>query len=432
MPMIRNELARSLARERAAIQTLQRECGERIIGHVTVRQLTGGLRGVNALVCDTSAVDPVRGLIVRGIPVLELIDRLSEEVFHLLATGVLPTAAQLADLQSHLQHRAGVPAYVWQVLEEAKPDAHPMALLSIAVLALKRESVFARRIWEKQEHRFWEFALDDALTLIARLPVIAAGVYRMRCGKRPLTSIAPDLDWSANLAHLLGLPETEEVREFMRRYLVVHCDHESGNATAFAFNTVASALGDPYSALSAGFNALAGPLHGAASQGSMEFIADIRARFGDQATAAQVAELIWERLNTGRVIPGYGHAVLRAVDPRFLALHEFGLQHFPDDPVLRIADLIYQVAPRILQEHGRAASPYPNVDAITGALLYHYGIVEQEFYTVLFGLGLALGLLAQFIVLHGIGVKLLRPRSITTANLWVLAEALTGSRPTLD
>ena len=99
-------------------------------------------------------------------------------------------------------------------------------------------------------------------------------------------------------------------------------------------------------------------------------------------TAEQIREATWERLNSGQVIPGYGHAVLRVPDPRFVAFHNFGKQHCSDGDVFRIVDLIYEVVPEVLKEQGKAKNPWPNVDAASGSLLYHYGLTEFDYYTV--------------------------------------------------
>jgi citrate synthase len=131
-------------------------------------------------------------------------------------------------------------------------------------------------------------------------------------------------------------------------------------------------------------------------------------------------EYTWETLGGGRVIPGYGHAVLRATDPRFTAFHAFGKKHFPHDPVFRTMDIGFQVIPRVLQEHGKAANPWPNVDAASGALLYHFGITEMRYYTVLFSVSRAMGICAQLVMSRALMEPITRPKSVTTA--WILEE----------
>jgi citrate synthase len=195
---------------------------------------------------------------------------------------------------------------------------------------------------------------------------------------------------------------------------MLHCDHESGNVSANTCHTVGSALSDAYYAVSAGLNGLAGPLHGLANQECLRFVLDVQWRFNGMPTEEQLTDMCWELLNSGKVIPGYGHAVLRVVDPRFTAFHNFGLQHCSDDIPFKLVDMLFRVAPKVLLEHGKAKNPWPNVDAASGALLYHYGITEFSYYTVLFSVSRAMGMLAQLILNRALGTPITRPKSVST------------------
>jgi len=117
------------------------------------------------------------------------------------------------------------------------------------------------------------------------------------------------------------------------------------------------------------------------------------------------------------VIPGYGHAVLRKTDPRYSCQREFALKHLPNDPGFRLVSSLYQVVPGVLAEGGKVANPWPNVDAHSGVLLQHYGLCEESFYTVLFGVSRALGVLAQGIISRGLGLPIERPNSLTSDEL---------------
>jgi citrate synthase len=202
--------------------------------------------------------------------------------------------------------------------------------------------------------------------------------------------------------------------DLLRLYLTLHCDHEGGNVSAFTAHVVGSALSDPYYAVAAGLSGLAGPLHGLANQECLKFIMGIVEKYGGAPTEEQMKEYAWEVLNSGRVVPGYGHAVLRATDPRFTAFHQFGEKHFPDDPVFKTVSTGFKVIPDVLKEHGKAANPYPNVDAGSGALLYYYGITELEFYTVFFSVSRAMGLCSQLIMSRAWWEPITRPKSHTT------------------
>ena len=213
-----------------------------------------------------------------------------------------------------------------------------MTLFSTAILAMERESVFRRRYAEGMpKDDYWKATLEDSLQLLAKLPAVAAGIYRL-CSRRgaPLAS-DPRLDWAADYAHMLGLTDTSgEFANLMRLYLTLHCDHEGGNVSAFTCHTVGSALSDVYYAVSAGLNGLAGPLHGLANQECLHFVLEVRKRFEGVPTDAQLREYTWNTLQQGRVIPGYGHAVLRITDPRFTAFHHFGELTCPGDELFQI------------------------------------------------------------------------------------------------
>jgi citrate synthase len=387
-----------------------------------VAQAYGGMRGVKAMICDTSVVDPDHGVVIRGRPISELTDRAPAEIFYLLCTGELPDDDAHRALQEDLSARAEVPAYVWKILYDLPADTHPMEMLDTAILVLERESVFRQRYTNgMRKEEYWEPTLEDSLRLIAKLPALAAGVYRIRFGKGEPVPRDPHLDWGGSFAQMLGLPDpTGEFANLIRLYLTLHSDHESGNVSANTCHTVGSSLADAYYSVSAGLSGLAGPLHGLASQECLRFVLAIRDRFDGVPTEKQVRDLAWERLKAGQVIPGYGHAVLRCVDPRFTALHEFGRRVCPDDPVFTIVDRCYKIFPEVLKEHGKAKNPYPNVDAATGALLHHFGIVEPDYYTVVFGVSRALGMLSQLILDRAMATPITRPKSVSTA--WIKGE----------
>ena len=119
-------------------------------------------------------------------------------------------------------------------------------------------------------------------------------------------------------------------------------------------------------------------------------------------------------MNGGRVIPGYGHAVLRCPDPRFSAFIKFGQDNIKKDDVFGIVDLLFKVVPDVLKEHGKAKNPWPNVDAASGSLLYYYGLKEFNFYTVLFSISRTMGMISQMVWDRALGIPITRPKSITT------------------
>ncbi len=389
---------------------------QKVVSNITLKQLCGGLRGVQGLICNTSFVHPEKGLFIRGIPISELVDRLPEEIFYLLCTGELPDENSLASLQEELKARSEVPIYVWNAIKSLPEGTHPMVVLSIALLSMQRKSVFARKYSEgmrKGDH--WLTTLEDALQIIAKIPTIVAGIYRMRVVYKKRILSDPYRDWSGNFANMMGIDDPEgKLRDLIRLYMVLHCDHEGGNVSNNVCRIVNSALSDPYYSISAGLNGLAGPLHGLANQECLKYVQAIEENFNGVPKEEDLKEYIWATLQSGRVIPGYGHAVLRATDPRFTALLNFGKRVCPYDNVFRIVELLFKIVPDILKEHGKAQNPWPNVDAASGALLYHFGITRFDFYTVMFAASRVLGMCAQMIMARGLYAPIFRPKSVTT------------------
>jgi citrate synthase len=198
---------------------------------------------------------------------------------------------------------------------------------------------------------------------------------------------------------------------------VLHSDHEGGNVSAMTSYVVSSALSDAYYSVSAAMNGLAGPLHGLANQECLRFIIDLKQQFGGVPTEEQLREYAWNRLNGGQVIPGYGHAVLRVTDPRFTAFYQFAEKHNISDDNVKLVQMIFNIVPGILKEQGKAKNPWPNVDAASGSLLYAYGMTEFDFYTVMFGVSRAMGLCSQMLVNRMMMAPIVRPKSLTIAEM---------------
>ena len=339
-----------------------------------------------------------------------------EEVFFLLLTGRLPNEEELLNLQNQYSKHSKVPSYVWSVLEKMPKDSHPMTMFNLGILAMQNESIFRKKYDEgMHKNEFWEYILEDGIQLIAKLPELGAGIYRMRFNKGERIDSNDSLDWSSNFVHMMGMSDQgDNFRKLMKLYFMLHCDHEGGNVSAFASHTVASALSDPFYSVSAGLNGLAGPLHGLANQECLKFVLDVHDHFKGSPSTEQLRDFCWDRLKSGQVIPGYGHAVLRCPDPRFTAFINFGRQHIKDDDVFNIVNSLFDVAPKVLAEQGKAKNPWPNVDAASGSLLYHYGLKEFNFYTVLFSISRSMGMIAQMVWERALGIPITRPKSVTT------------------
>jgi len=427
--MLKKRLEELIPKWRDEIGAINKEHGNKVISEVSIGQAYGGMRGVKAMICDTSEVPPDKGLIIRGIPVAKLTDKLPEEVFYLLLTGELPDEKALRALQKDLQERSKVPAYVWKVLEAMPKDSHPMAMFDTAILVMERDSVFRKSYDEgMKKTEYWIAALEDSLNLVAKLPAIGAGIYRTRFKKGPRIPAKKNLDWAGNYAHMLGIKDpTGEFANLMRLYMVLHSDHEGGNVSAHTCHCVGSALSDPYYAVSAGLNGLAGPLHGLANQECLGWLLMVIEKFKGVPSDEDLRKYAWDTLNSGKVIPGYGHAVLRITDPRFDAFRAFGKKVMPDDPTFQLMDKVFEIVPKVLLEQGKAKDPWPNVDAGSGTLLYHFGMKEFSYYTVLFSISRAMGMCSQLVVNRGVGIPIERPKSVPTS--WVKKQIQAAAPP---
>ena len=416
MQNIYEKLQQNILTWRSELSELAKANGEKKVSEVTVAQLLGGMRGVKGIMCDTSNVPQDKGLIIRGIPLADLVEKSPEETFYLLLTGELPNAPELEDFSSRLRLRKTVPSYVWDVLKALPKDTHPMVMLNTAILVLQRESIFAK-MYEQgiKKDEYWKYTLEDALNIVAKLPGLAAAIYRLRFNKGPLLHPNPEQDLAGDFVHLMGLDSSpHEFYELAKLYMTSHADHEGGNVSAFTTLTVNSALSDLYYSMSAGFDGLAGPLHGLANQEVVKWILETMKLFGGYPTREQIAQYAHETLSSGKVIPGYGHAVLRVVDPRFIAFMNFGKKYCANEPLFQTVEHVFETVPGILQTIHKIKDPWPNIDAISGSIIYHYGIKEFSFYTVLFAMARGIGVAAQAVINRAMQYPIVRPKSVTT------------------
>jgi citrate synthase len=426
------------------------EHGDKELSGCTVRQTVGGMRGVTSMLWETSLLDAQEGIRFRGYTIPELQQTLPgaacraaeakssgvrseptpEALLWLLLTGDIPTDAEAASVGAELAARREVPAATQQLIRSFPKEMHPMTQLSMSVLALQSGSEFAAAYTGGMNKRvLYRPMLEDALNLIAKLPTIGALIFQNQYNadrdNYELAAYDTDLDYSANFNRMLGFPAqglaggakgTDEFDELMRMYLVIHSDHEGGNVSAHATHLVGSALSDAYLSFAAGMNGLAGPLHGLANQEVLRWTLNFQQSIRDQGkeiTKESVVEQAWATLNSGNVIPGFGHAVLRKTDPRYTTQREFALKYLPEDDLFKLVNLLFETIPGVLTEHGKTQNPFPNVDAHSGCLLQYYGMTQHQYYTVLFGISRAFGVLSQLFWDRALGLPLERPKSIT-------------------
>lgn len=436
---LKEVLATKIQEHGKKVVPFRKEHGSTVLQNVTVDMIYGGMRTMKGLVCETSVLDPEEGIRFRGysIPECQKLlpaakkggEPLPEAIWWLLCTGDIPNEKQVKEISKEWAGRADLPDHVVLMLDNFPQHLHPMSQFCAAIAALNTESAFSQA-YAKGVHKstYWEHSYEDAMNLLAKLPTIAAMIYRnlYRDGTS-IGAISAQKDWSANFTSMLGY-DNPEFTELMRLYLVIHSDHEGGNVSAHACHLVASALSDPYLSFSAGMCGLAGPLHGLANQEVLVFMTKLNKELGGSYDQAKLKDWVWNHLKSGQVVPGYGHAVLRKTDPRYTCQREFAQKHLPNDPMFKLVSDLYEVTPDILLEQGKAKNPWPNVDAHSGVLLQHYGMTEMSYYTVMFGVSRALGCMSQLIWDRAMGLPLERPKSHSTDGLMGLAKKAAGAK----
>lgn len=431
---LKDVLSKKIVSHNANVKEFKKAHGATVVQNVTVDMIYGGMRSMKGMVTETSVLDPEEGIRFRGYSIPECqkllpkaaggAEPIPEGIWWLLCTGDIPTKSQTDAITKEWNQRADLPAHVARMLDNFPDSLHPMAQFVAATAALNNESKFAAAYARGvPKAAYWEYAYEDSMDLLAKLPTVAAMIYRnlYRDGSA-VGVIDPSKDWSANFCAMLGYDDPL-FTELMRLYLVIHSDHEGGNVSAHTSHLVGSALSDPYLSFSAALAGLAGPLHGLANQEVLIFLEKIVKDIGLEFSEEQLKKWIWDHLKSGQVVPGYGHAVLRKTDPRYECQREFALKHLPKDKLFHLVSTIYKVTPNILLEQGKAKNPWPNVDAHSGVLLQYFGMKEMNFYTVLFGVSRALGCLSQLIWSRGMGLPLERPKSHSTEGLMKLAAA---------
>jgi len=403
-------------------QKLKTEHSDKVIAQVTLGQVLTGMKGIPLLVTDTSKLDPNEGIRFKGYSIPELQEKLPrihkdgeplpEGLFYLMLIGDMPSDEDVNNISKDWATRAHVPQHVFDVIDAMPKNSKPMTQFSAAIISMATESIFQKAYRAGVSKKFyWDATYEDVMNLIARLPHIAAYIYRKNFYNDEHIEPNPRLDWAGNLAHMMGF-DSEDIRRLFRLYMVIHSDHEGGNVSAHTAHLVGSALSNPYYAYGAAMTGLAGPLHGFANQDVIFWMFEMLEQLDtENPTDKQVEDYCKKTLEEGRVIPGYGHAVLRKTDPRFTAQEEFANKYIKDDVLVNLVNQLYRIVPPILSEVGKIKNPWPNVDAYSGSLLYHYGIKEYTFYTVLFGVSRALGVLASLVNDRIYGMPIERPTS---------------------
>lgn len=426
----------ALAEQKAPqVAKLRKELGNVPIGDVSIGACIGGARCIKCLVSETSLLDAEEGIRYRGRTLDECNEQLPkapggsaglpEACLWLLLTNEMPTDAETRALAEELHKRSTIPEHVYQLIDGLGKDVHPMTQLSMGLLALQPDSKFAAayRSGTLKKTEYWKTVLEDALTLTGQIPLLAARIFRNVFFDGKHIPSDPSMDWAGNYAQMMGVNNTEAFNEVMRLYLMLHADHEGGNVSAHTTHLVGSALSDPYLSYAAGVCGLAGPLHGLANQECLRWLKATQEELGGQEpTVAIITQLAKDTLASGKVVPGFGHGVLRKTDARYTIQHRFATENMPDDPLFKLANVCLQSIPPVLQATGKVKNPWPNVDALSGTLIQHYGLSQEDYYTVLFAVSRSLGCVANLVWSRILGLPIERPKSMTLDSLEQLTK----------
>ena len=261
------------------------------IGEVTIDQCIGGARGVKCILWETSNLDANEGIRFCGLTIPECQkvfptysgvagdgEPLLESLLWLLLTSEVPTKEQVDTLTAELHSQSELPPHVIPLLNSLPKDMHPMTQFTIGLNAAQVDSKFAKAYADGgHKSEYHKFVLEEILDVFAKLPEIAATIYR-NVYFDGVVNKDMSLDYSGNFCRMLRYDDPS-FDELMCLYLCIHTDHEGGNASAHTTHLVGSTLSDPYLAYSAGLNALAGPLHGLANQEVLKWIQELSSKF---------------------------------------------------------------------------------------------------------------------------------------------------------
>ncbi|PLX08323.1 MAG: type I citrate synthase [Marinilabiliales bacterium] len=432
MSNIKDKLYTKIQEWRPRTINLVKNYADVVVDEVTIGKIMGGMRGLKCLITDISYLDPNEGIRYRGHTLPEVIKLLPkpegsempyvEGLIYLLLMGEVPNEKEVEEMLEEFERRKTVPKYVYEVIDALPCKSHPMIMFSAAIMSMQRESQF-EKYYKKglKKEDYWDPTYEDVLNILSKLPEIAAYIYSRAYQQDKHRHSLPGVDMGANFAHMMNKDKPYD--DVSRLHFIIHSDHESGNVSAHTGHLVSSSLSDIYYSLSAMLHGLAGPLHGLANQEVLRWLQSLMKQMnGAEPDEEKMKKFVWETLNSGQVIPGFGHAVLRKTDPRYTLQREFSLKHIKDDLLFKYVDVLFKVVPPILKEHGKAKNPWPNVDAQSGVIQWHYGVTEYDFYTVLFGIGRAIGISANIIWDRALGYPLERPKSLTTEMLEEIAK----------
>ncbi len=366
----------------------------------------------------TSAITYIDGdagiLRYRGFPIDQLAERSSFlEVTYLLLNDALPTPAQLTEFADKIRVHTLLQEEMRAFFSGFPRSAHPMSVLSSAVTALST---------------FYEDDLDptdpakveiSAIRLLAKIPTIAAYAYKKSIG-HPLPYPDNSLDYVENFLRMtFGLPTVQydvdpAIAKILDMLFVLHADHEQ-NCSTSTVRLVGSAQANLYASVSAGINALSGPLHGGANAAVLEMLEQIQSSGGDVTSFVTKVK----NKEKGVKLMGFGHRVYKNYDPRAAivkkAAQDVLSKMDKPDPLLEIAFQLEEIA--LADDYFVSRKLYPNVDFYTGLIYKALGFPTRMF-TVLFAIGRLPGWIAQWTeMMNDPATKIGRPRQLYTGEV---------------
>ena len=355
-----------------------------VLFEITNKHLNTGLRRFPVGKVRTSRVDPQEGVSYVGYPIADLANLDPEAAIYLLFNKRLPTDSELATCKADLAARATVDPTVMSCIQSLPKSGHPMEWLinGLTLLGMTGKTGKTGDYYE------------DGLNLIARSAELIATIFRVRSGWGEPIPSNPSLGLVENFVNMMGVPGADQAKltKLLRTFYILHMDHGGGNLSTFTGKAVASGHADQYTSLAAAMAGLYGPLHGRANQECLNFVKTVGTTNPDE-----IEKFIRETLASGGKIFGFGHAVLRAEDPRATVQYGLGREICGDDPLFQTALAMRERAVKVLRENPKISNPYPNVDAVSGTLLNASGLTDSDYYTLLFGFARIAGITAQIV-----------------------------------
>ncbi|WP_436516526.1 citrate synthase [Ekhidna sp. To15] len=381
-------------------------------GQSGVITLDRGFKNTGSCESAITFLDGEKGILrYRGYPIEQLADNSTFlEVAYLLIYGELPNKATFEKFAGDITHHTLVNEDIKKILDGFPSAAHPMGVLSSLITA--QTAFYPNSLDPNRSKEETELGI---IRLLAKMPTFAAWAYKKKVG-HPVIYPSNKMDYCGNFLNMMFALPAEEyevdpvVANALDKLLILHADHEQ-NCSASTVRIVGSSQASLWASISAGINALWGPLHGGANQAVIEMLENIKADGGDTKKWMAKAK---DKDDPFRLM-GFGHRVYKNFDPRARiikkaaddVLEKLGVV----DPVLDIAKGLEEEALR--DEYFVERKLYPNVDFYSGIIYRALGI-PTDMFTVMFALGRLPGWIAQWKEMRENGEPIGRPRQVYT------------------